>query len=64
VTIVMDTFVDILMAGAEGVRRFKLAYDWSEQDNLLAEHGFSDSLTLEERNPVADRSTRNLVLAC
>ena len=47
VTIVMDTFVDILMAGAEGVQRFKLAYDWSDKANLLAEHGFSALLTLE-----------------
>src|SRR5437867_12418958 len=43
----MDTFVDILMAGADGVQRFKLAYDWSENANLLAEHGFSALLTLE-----------------
>src|SRR5215208_5787454 len=27
VTLVVDNFVDILMAGAEGVRRFPLAYD-------------------------------------
>ena len=47
VTIVMDTFVDILIAGAEGVQRFKLAYDWSERDNLLAEHGFSAMISLE-----------------
>jgi len=47
VTIVMDTFVDILMAGGDGVQRFKLAYDWSENANLLAEHGFSALLTLE-----------------
>jgi len=47
VTIVMDTFVDILMASADGVRRFKLAYDWSDRDSLLAEHGFSAFLTLE-----------------
>ena len=41
VTIVMDLFLDILMAGQEGVRRFPIAYDWLERDNLLAEHGFS-----------------------
>lgn len=41
VTIVMDLSLDILMAGQEGVARFALAYDWSEHDNLLAEHGFS-----------------------
>lgn len=47
VTIIMDTFVDILMAGTEGVQRFKLAYDWSERENLLAEHGFSALLSVE-----------------
>jgi len=47
VTIVMDTFVDILMASEEGVRRFPLAYDWSERDSLVAEHGFSLLITVE-----------------
>src|SRR5437588_12479988 len=41
VTIVMDLYLDILMAGQEGVRRFPLAYDGFERDSLLAEHGFS-----------------------
>jgi 7,8-dihydropterin-6-yl-methyl-4-(beta-D-ribofuranosyl)aminobenzene 5'-phosphate synthase len=41
VTIVIDLYLDLLMAGQEGVRRLPLAYDWSERDNLLAEHGFS-----------------------
>ena len=41
VTIVMDLFLDVLMAGQEGVRRFPLAYDGFERDSLLAEHGFS-----------------------
>jgi 7,8-dihydropterin-6-yl-methyl-4-(beta-D-ribofuranosyl)aminobenzene 5'-phosphate synthase len=48
VTIVMDLFLDVLMAGSEGVRRFPLAYDWSERDCLLAEHGFSALVTLEQ----------------
>ncbi|TMK53915.1 MAG: MBL fold metallo-hydrolase [Actinobacteria bacterium] len=41
VTIVMDLYLDLLMAGQEGVRRFPIAYDWFERDKLLAEHGFS-----------------------
>ncbi|HYR62705.1 MAG TPA: MBL fold metallo-hydrolase, partial [Actinomycetota bacterium] len=41
VTIVMDLYLDLLMAGQEGVRRFPVAYDWFERDNLVAEHGFS-----------------------
>ncbi len=47
VTIVMDLYLDILMAGSAGVQRFKLAYDWSERDNLLAEHGFSALVTVQ-----------------
>lgn len=47
VTIIMDTFVDILMAGGDGVQRFKLAYDWSDRENLMAEHGFSALLSVE-----------------
>jgi 7,8-dihydropterin-6-yl-methyl-4-(beta-D-ribofuranosyl)aminobenzene 5'-phosphate synthase len=43
----MDTFVDVLMASSEGVQRWKLAYDWSDRKNLLAEHGFSALITLE-----------------
>jgi hypothetical protein len=30
VTLVVDNFVDILLAGPEGVRRYPLAYDFSE----------------------------------
>jgi 7,8-dihydropterin-6-yl-methyl-4-(beta-D-ribofuranosyl)aminobenzene 5'-phosphate synthase len=47
VTLVMDLSLDILMAGQEGVQRFKLAYDWSDHDSLLAEHGFSALITVE-----------------
>ncbi len=47
ITLVMDLFLDILMAGQHDVRRFPLAYDWAEHDNLLAEHGFSALITVE-----------------
>ncbi len=47
VLIVMDLYTDILMASSEGVDRFKLAYDWSERDCLLGEHGFSALVTME-----------------
>jgi 7,8-dihydropterin-6-yl-methyl-4-(beta-D-ribofuranosyl)aminobenzene 5'-phosphate synthase len=47
VTIVMDNFVDVLMAGADGVRRFPLAYDAFERAQLVAEHGFSALVTVE-----------------
>ena len=46
VTIVVDNFVDVLMAGSEGVRRY-LATDWGDRDQLIAEHGFSALITVE-----------------
>jgi 7,8-dihydropterin-6-yl-methyl-4-(beta-D-ribofuranosyl)aminobenzene 5'-phosphate synthase len=46
VTIVMDNFVDLLMAGSEDVRRY-LGYDFSDRRQLVAEHGFSALLTVE-----------------
>src|SRR6476646_8459079 len=46
VTIVVDNFVDVLMAGAEGVRRY-LATDWGDRRQLIAEHGFSALVTVE-----------------
>ncbi len=48
VTIVVDNFVDVLMAGAADVRRY-LASDWGDRDQLIAEHGFSALLTVEWR---------------
>jgi len=41
VTLVVDKFVDVLMVSAEGVRRFQLASDLFEHEQLVAEHGFS-----------------------
>jgi 7,8-dihydropterin-6-yl-methyl-4-(beta-D-ribofuranosyl)aminobenzene 5'-phosphate synthase len=46
VTIVVDNFVDVLMAGAEGVRRY-VATDWGDRRQLIAEHGFSALVTVE-----------------
>lgn len=46
VTIVMDNFVDVLMAGARDVRRY-LARDFADRDQLVAEHGFSALVTVE-----------------
>src|SRR5690349_22441605 len=46
VTIVMDNFVDVLMAGSEGVRRYA-ARDFSDRDQLVAEHGFSALMTVQ-----------------
>jgi 7,8-dihydropterin-6-yl-methyl-4-(beta-D-ribofuranosyl)aminobenzene 5'-phosphate synthase len=46
VTIVIDNFVDVLMAGSEDVHRY-LAYDFSDRKQLIAEHGFSALVTVE-----------------
>jgi 7,8-dihydropterin-6-yl-methyl-4-(beta-D-ribofuranosyl)aminobenzene 5'-phosphate synthase len=46
ITLVVDNLVDILMAGAEGVRRYPLAYDFSDRQQLVAEHGFSALVTV------------------
>jgi 7,8-dihydropterin-6-yl-methyl-4-(beta-D-ribofuranosyl)aminobenzene 5'-phosphate synthase len=54
VTIVVDNFVDVLMAGAEGVHRY-LACDFADRDQLVAEHGFSALVTVRsghERSPL------------
>jgi 7,8-dihydropterin-6-yl-methyl-4-(beta-D-ribofuranosyl)aminobenzene 5'-phosphate synthase len=48
VAIVVDNFVDVLMAGGDGVRRYR-AEDWGEREQLIAEHGFSALLTVESR---------------
>lgn len=42
----IDNFVDVLMAGADGVRRY-LASDFGDRDQLIAEHGFSALITVE-----------------
>ena len=46
VTIVIDNFVDLLMAGSDGVRRY-LAPDFGDREQLIAEHGFSALITVE-----------------
>jgi 7,8-dihydropterin-6-yl-methyl-4-(beta-D-ribofuranosyl)aminobenzene 5'-phosphate synthase len=48
VTIVVDNFVDVLMAGSDGVNRY-LAADFGDRDQLIAEHGFSALITVEGR---------------
>ena len=57
VVLVMDGFIDYLMAGAEGVTRYPLASDlWTDRQQLIAEHGFSALVTVEVGG------TRNSVL--
>ena len=53
VTIVIDNYIDVLMAGAEGVHRY-LVQDLADRDQLIAEHGFSALVTVRSGN---DRSS-------
>ena len=41
VTIVVDNAIDILAAGTEVAQRAPLVWDWSEREQLRAEHGYS-----------------------
>jgi 7,8-dihydropterin-6-yl-methyl-4-(beta-D-ribofuranosyl)aminobenzene 5'-phosphate synthase len=46
VTIVVDNFVDLLMAGSDEVRRYHPA-DLGDREQLVAEHGFSALIAVE-----------------
>lgn len=46
VTLVVDNFVDLLMAGGEGVHRY-LAPAFGDREQLIAEHGFAALLTVD-----------------
>src|SRR5205823_1251382 len=46
VTIVVDNFVDLLMAGSDGVRRYAVS-DFGDREQLVAEHGFSALVTVD-----------------
>src|SRR5256714_15587809 len=47
VTILVDNFVDILLPGTEMGQRAPLVWDWSEREQLIAEHGYSLLLTVQ-----------------
>jgi hypothetical protein len=46
VTVVIDNFLDVLMAGEEGVARYQ-ARDFGATEQLVAEHGFSALVSVE-----------------
>jgi 7,8-dihydropterin-6-yl-methyl-4-(beta-D-ribofuranosyl)aminobenzene 5'-phosphate synthase len=46
VTVVIDNFLDLLMAGEEGVVRYQ-ARDFGAAEQLVAEHGFSALVSIE-----------------
>jgi 7,8-dihydropterin-6-yl-methyl-4-(beta-D-ribofuranosyl)aminobenzene 5'-phosphate synthase len=47
VTIVVDNVIDILVASTELAQRPPLAWDWSEGEQLRAEHGYALWVTIE-----------------
>ncbi|MFZ0377148.1 MAG: hypothetical protein WAL38_04910 [Solirubrobacteraceae bacterium] len=52
-TVVIDNFLDVLMAEEEGVSRYQ-ARDFGAAEQLVAEHGFSALVSVERDG---DRST-------
>ena len=46
VTIVVDNAIDILLPSDERTKRPPLTWDWSEKQQLIAEHGYSVLLTV------------------
>ena len=48
VTILVDNSIDLLMAGSEQVKRAPMMPDWSEREQLIAEHGYSALLRIKE----------------
>ena len=47
VTIVVDNSIDLLMPNERAAQRAPLHHDWSERDQLIAEHGYSLLLTIQ-----------------
>ncbi len=48
VTILVDNSIDLLMAGSASVKRAPLARDWTQREQLVAEHGYSALLKVRE----------------
>jgi 7,8-dihydropterin-6-yl-methyl-4-(beta-D-ribofuranosyl)aminobenzene 5'-phosphate synthase len=53
VTILVDNSVDALLPGTEMVQRAPLAWDWSEREQLIAEHGYALLLTVQRNGSSA-----------
>src|SRR6478609_10595463 len=47
-TVLVDNFIDILMPSDETTHRPPWVYDWSEREQLVAEHGYSLLVTIEK----------------
>jgi 7,8-dihydropterin-6-yl-methyl-4-(beta-D-ribofuranosyl)aminobenzene 5'-phosphate synthase len=48
VTILVDNTSDILLPSTDSVRRAALALDWSDREQLIAEHGYALLLTIHK----------------
>ena len=46
VTILIDNSLDILLPSDEVAQRAPMYYDWSDREQLIAEHGYSLLLTV------------------
>jgi 7,8-dihydropterin-6-yl-methyl-4-(beta-D-ribofuranosyl)aminobenzene 5'-phosphate synthase len=46
VTILVDNFIDILLPSTEVARRVPFIWNWSEREQLIAEHGYSTVITI------------------
>lgn len=53
VTVLVDTYVDLLLASDEVARRVPMVEDWSERDQLRAEHGFALVVTVYDGGSAA-----------
>src|SRR5438105_1042692 len=53
ITILVDNSLDILLPSTAVAQRAPLASDWSERDQLIAEHGYSLLLTVEREGRTA-----------
>jgi 7,8-dihydropterin-6-yl-methyl-4-(beta-D-ribofuranosyl)aminobenzene 5'-phosphate synthase len=50
VTIIVDNAIDILLPSDERTKRPPLTWDWSEKQQLIAEHGYSVLLTVHRND--------------
>jgi 7,8-dihydropterin-6-yl-methyl-4-(beta-D-ribofuranosyl)aminobenzene 5'-phosphate synthase len=59
VTILVDNSVDVLLPGTEMVQRAPLAWDWSEREQLIAEHGYALLTDFEKGFPLQQVHTHD-----
>jgi 7,8-dihydropterin-6-yl-methyl-4-(beta-D-ribofuranosyl)aminobenzene 5'-phosphate synthase len=52
VLILVDNSIDILLTNERVAQRAPLQHDWSERDQLIAEHGYALFLTIQMGNQI------------